>query len=100
MEAWVLLDSETGKDTGRTGYRLADAATERDLGWTEHGPRARAPAGAVIAFSVIPDGWATPMAAERLDDTDVEPGVTAFAALGIVHVLACAVAVALWPREP
>jgi hypothetical protein len=100
MEAEALFDSATGKDTGGTRYRLADAATERDLGWTKHGPRTRTPAGAVITFSVISGGWAAPMAAERLDDTDVEPGVTAFAALGIVHVLACAVAVALWPREP
>lgn len=100
MEAEILLDSETDKDSGRTRYRLADAATERDLGWTEHGPRTRTPAGAVVAFSVVPNGWAEPIARERLDDTDLAHGVTAFAALAAVHVLGCvaAAAAAAWPR--
>src|ERR1051325_5441033 len=44
------------------------------------GPRTRARSGAVISVSMVPDGWAPPIATERLDDTDVEPGITAFAA--------------------
>ncbi|KUL22154.1 hypothetical protein [Streptomyces regalis] len=86
-------------DTGRTRYRLADAETERDLGWMRFGPRTRAPVGAVITVSVVPDGWAPPIATERLNDTDVEPGIAAFTALATIHVLACAATAAAWPRD-
>lgn len=97
IEAEPVTDSED-QDPGRTRYRLADAATERDLGWMRYGPRTRAPAGAVITVSVVPNGWAPPIATERLA-TDAEPRVTALAALATVHVLACAATAAAWPRK-
>lgn len=98
VEAEPVLDAED-EDTWRTRYRLADAATGRDLGSMHYGPRTRARVGAVITVSVVPDGWAQPIATERLDDTDVEPGITAFAALAAVHALACAATAVAWPRE-
>ncbi|MEU5344238.1 MULTISPECIES: hypothetical protein [unclassified Streptomyces] len=84
-------------DTGRTHYRIADAATERDLGRLRFGPRTRVPAGAVVSVSVIPDGWSPPVATERLKDADTL--VTAFAVLVTVHVLTCAATAAAWPRR-
>ncbi|WP_157968610.1 hypothetical protein [Streptomyces geranii] len=98
VEAEPTLDMED-EDTWLTRYRLADAATGRDLGSMRYGPRSRTPVGAVITVSVVPDGWAEPIATERLDDTDVEPGITAFAALGIIHLLAYAVTALTWPRD-
>ncbi|MFE1291446.1 hypothetical protein [Streptomyces sp. NPDC058751] len=97
-EAEPVLDLEE-EDTWRTRYRLTDPATGRDLGSLAYGPRARTPVGTVVTVSLVPDGWAPPIAAERLDDTDVPPGITAFAALAAVHVLACAATAAAWPRE-
>ncbi|WP_405541520.1 hypothetical protein OG478_03920 [Streptomyces phaeochromogenes] len=98
IEAEPAIDSKE-EDTGRTHYRLADAATERDLGWMRFGPPTRAPAGAVIPVSVIPNGWSPPIATERLNDPDADPLVTTFAALVTAHVFACATAAAAWPRE-
>ncbi|MGW0877025.1 hypothetical protein ACWD3Z_42170 [Streptomyces sp. NPDC002740] len=98
VEAEPVLDMED-EDTWLTGYRLADATTGRDLGSMRHGPRTRTRVGAVITVSVVPDHWAPPIATERLNDTDVEPGITAFAALATVHVLACAATAAAWPSE-
>ncbi|MET9088062.1 hypothetical protein ABZX77_40320 [Streptomyces sp. NPDC004237] len=98
VEAEPVIDEEH-EDTGFTRYHLAEAETERDLGWMRFGPRERARSGAVISVSVVPDGWAPPIATERLDDTDVEPGITAFAALATLHLLGCAVTAAAWPRE-
>ncbi|WP_328687917.1 hypothetical protein OHA74_54085 [Streptomyces phaeochromogenes] len=98
IEAEPAVDSKDD-DTGRTHYRLADAATERGLGWMRFGPRTRVPVGAVIAVSVIPGDWAPPIATERLNDADADPLVTAFAALATVHLLTCATAAAAWPRE-
>ncbi|MCX4905056.1 hypothetical protein [Streptomyces sp. NBC_00878] len=97
IEVEPAVDSQ-GEDTGLTHYRIADAATERDLGRMWFGPRTRVPVGAVISVSVIPDGWSPPVATERLKDADAF--VTTFAVLVTVHVLACAVTAAAWPRKP
>ncbi|MGW3420900.1 hypothetical protein [Streptomyces phaeochromogenes] len=96
IEAEPVID-RSDQDTGRTHYRIADAATERDLGLMWFGPRTRVPVGAVISVSVIPDGWSPPVATERLKDADAL--ATAFAALVAVHVLACAATAAAWPRR-
>ncbi|MFF1680326.1 hypothetical protein [Streptomyces sp. NPDC058256] len=98
IEAKPSIDSEE-EDTGLTRYHLAEAETERDLGWMRFGPRTRALPGAVISVSVVPSGWAPPIATERLNDTDVKPGITAFAALATIHALACAATAAAWPRD-
>ncbi|MEU0647991.1 hypothetical protein [Streptomyces umbrinus] len=96
IEVEPVSDSQ-GEDSGLTHYRIADAATERDLGRLRFGPRTRVPAGAVISVSVIPDGWSPPVATERLEDADAL--VTAFAVVATVHVLTCAVTTAAWPRK-
>jgi hypothetical protein len=59
IEAEPAVDSKND-GTGRTHYRVADAATERDLGRLRFGPRTGVPAGAVISVSVIPDGRPSP----------------------------------------
>ncbi|MGW0648324.1 hypothetical protein ACWD4T_05885 [Streptomyces umbrinus] len=96
IEVEPVSDSQ-GEDSGLTHYRIADAATERDLGRLRFGPRTRVPAGAVISVSVIPDGWSPPIATERLKDADSL--ATTFTVLVAVHVLTCAATAAAWPRE-
>ncbi|MFD3380029.1 MULTISPECIES: hypothetical protein [unclassified Streptomyces] len=96
LEVEPVID-DYGDDTGLTHYRIADAATERDLGRLRFGPVTRVPAGAVISVSVIPDGWSPPVATERLKDADAL--VTTFAVLVTVHVLGCAATAAAWPRK-
>ncbi|MFJ1812318.1 MULTISPECIES: hypothetical protein [unclassified Streptomyces] len=99
IEAEPVINMED-EDTGLTRYHLAEAETERGLGWILFGPRIRAHSGAVITVSVVPDDWAPPIATERLNDTAVEHGITAFAALATIHLPGCAVTAATWPRDP
>ncbi|MFI6338781.1 hypothetical protein [Streptomyces sp. NPDC050535] len=99
MEAKPTAEEGVDENSGQVSYRLADAATEQDLGWTSYGPRKRTPVGTVVEVSVVPGGWARPASTERLDDGGAEPYVIVLAAMATVHVLACAGVWSGWPRQ-
>jgi len=80
-------------------YRLADPGTERNLGWLLFEPPEGTPPGAVIEVSVVRGGWAPPMSPEHLADGGADPYVNTLTVLTAVHVLACAAALVLWPKE-
>ncbi|MFD5629099.1 hypothetical protein [Streptomyces sp. NPDC127072] len=87
------------KGSGQVFYRLADAATEQDLGRMSFGPRLRTPVGTVVEVSVVPGGWARPVSVERLDEGRAERLVTVLALMAAVHVLVCAAVWTWWPRK-
>ncbi|WP_416985408.1 hypothetical protein [Streptomyces sp. T028] len=86
-------------DAWRIGYRLADAATEQDLGRLLYGLPERTPVGAVVEVSVTPGGWVPPISAGLLDDGGARPYVTTLTAMASAHLLTCATVWLAWPRK-
>ena len=95
----VAVDRSDEERTGAVRHRVADRATEQDLGPLVYGLPGPVPDGAVVEVSVVPGGWAGPIAVERLaaDVADVQREV--LGALLALHGLAAVAAWVLWPRE-
>jgi len=62
----IVLETEQSDDGEYRRYRIAEASTERDLGWMANGPSHALDPGDRVEVSVDRHGWGRPIAAERL----------------------------------